>query len=70
MSKIYEISWVKNYFATGSELIEADSEEEALQVARDEMGDYEGSMQHTPEEDWVESWGVKPPCLQDRKGKE
>ena len=59
MSKIYEIAWVKNYFATGSELIEADSEEEALQVARDEMGNYEGSMQYTPEEDWVESWGVK-----------
>ena len=55
--KIYEIAWVKNYFATGSELISADSEEEALQVARDNMGDYEGSMEYTPEENWVESWG-------------
>ena len=59
MSKTYEIAWVKNYFATGSELIEADSEEEALQVARDNMGDYEGNMHYSPEEDWVESWGVK-----------
>ena len=58
-SNTYEIAWVKNYFARGSELIEADSEEEALQVARDNMGDYEGSMQYIPEEDWVESWGVK-----------
>jgi len=59
MSKIYEIAWVKNYHMGNSELIEADSEEEALQIARDNIGDYEGSMQYDPDEDWVESWGER-----------
>ena len=46
MSKIYEIAWVKNYHATGTELIEAESEDEALKIARDNIGNYEGSMQY------------------------
>ena len=57
--KTYEIAWVKNYSATGRELIEAESEEEAIQIASDNIGDYEGSMQYNPDENWVESWGEK-----------
>ena len=58
--KTYEIAWVKNYHATGRELIKAESEEEALQIAEDNIGDYEGSMQYDPDNPaWVESWGEK-----------
>jgi hypothetical protein len=57
--KTYEIAWVKNYHMANSVLIEAESEEEALQIAEDNIGDYEGSMQYDPDEDWVESWGEK-----------
>ena len=57
--KTYEIAWVKNYYATGTELIEADSEEEALKIAKDNIGDYTGNMDYDPDADWVESYGVK-----------
>ena len=52
--KTYEIAWVKNYYATGRELIEAESEQEALQFAEDNIGDYEGSMEYDPDNPaWV-----------------
>jgi|SaaInlV_100m_DNA_2_1039680.scaffolds.fasta_scaffold131894_1 hypothetical protein len=57
--KTYEIAWVKNYHMGNSVLIEAETEEEALEIARDNIGNYEGSMQYDPDEDWVESWGEK-----------
>ena len=57
--KTYEIAWVKNYHMGNSVLIEAETEEEALQIARDNIGNYEGSMQYDPDEDWVESWGER-----------
>ena len=58
--KTYEIAWVKNYHATGRELIEAESEEEALKIAEDNIGNYEGSMEYDPDNPpWVESWGEK-----------
>ena len=59
MSKTYEIAWVKNYHMGNSVLIEAETEEEALEFARDNIGNYEGSMQYDPDEDWVESWGER-----------
>ena len=58
--KTYQIAWVKNYHMGNSVLIEAETEEEAWQIARDNIGNYEGSMQYDPDEDWVESWGEKP----------
>ena len=58
--KTYEIAWVKNYHMGNSVLIEAETEEEALEIARNNIGNYEGSMQYDPDEDWVESWGEKP----------
>ena len=57
--KTYQIAWVKNYHMGNSVLIEAETEEEALQIARDNIGNYEGSMQYDPDEDWVESWGER-----------
>ena len=57
--KTYEIAWVKNYFVTGSELIEAENEEEAIKIVHANMGDYEGSMHYDPDADWAESWGEK-----------
>ena len=58
--KTYQIAWVKNYHMGNSVLIEAETEEEALEIARNNIGNYEGSMQYDPDEDWVESWGEKP----------
>ena len=40
--KTYEIDWVKYYWQTGTEEIEASTEEEALQIARDNLGEYQG----------------------------
>ena len=40
-----------------SVLIEAETEEEALEIARANIGNYEGNMQYDPDEDWLESWG-------------
>ena len=57
--KTYEIAWVKNYHIANSVPIEAKTEEEALEIARNNIGNYEGSMQYDPDEDWVESWGEK-----------
>ena len=59
MKKTYEIAWVKNYHMGNSVLIEAETEEEALEIARNNIGNYEGSMQYDPDEDWVESWGER-----------
>ena len=58
--KTYEIAWVKNYHSTGRELIKAENEEEALQIAEDNIGNYEGGMEYDPDNPpWVESWGEK-----------
>ena len=57
--KTYEIAWVKNYHIANSVPIEAKTEEEALEIARNNIGNYEGSMQYDPDEDWVESWGER-----------
>jgi hypothetical protein len=58
--KTYEIAWVKNYHMANSVLIEAETEEEALQIAENNIGNYEGSMQYDPDNPaWVESWGER-----------
>ena len=55
MSK-YEVTWSKTYYASGSVEIEADSNEEAEDIVRERMGDYEGSMQYDADKDFVESY--------------
>jgi len=40
--KTYLIHWVKYFYEAGEEEIEASTEEEALQIARDNLGEYQG----------------------------
>ena len=57
--KRYEVSWAKTYYATGTEIVEADSEEVAEAKVMDRIGDYTGSMQYDPSADYVEVMGEK-----------
>lgn len=49
MTNTYSVDWVKNYFATGTVEIKANSEAEAEDIALGQIGDYEGSMQYDPD---------------------
>jgi len=40
--KKYCVEWVKYFYEAGEEEIEASTEEEALQIARDNLGEYQG----------------------------
>ena len=51
--KKYQFYWIKNYFTTGCEIIEANSKEEASELAFNSIGDYEGSMQHDLDNDEI-----------------
>jgi hypothetical protein len=53
----YEIDWVKYYFETGTEEIEASNEEEAIQIAKDNIGGYEGDMDWDYDKIEIQSWG-------------
>ena len=46
---IYSVAWVKNYFATGTVEIKANSEAQAENIALNQIGNYEGSMQYDPD---------------------
>jgi hypothetical protein len=50
----YMAYWSKAYYAGGEVEIEADSEEQAYEIAFDNIGDYEGSMQYDPHGDLIE----------------
>ena len=52
--KKYKISWCKTYYSSGEVEIEAESEEEAQIIAEENIGDYEGSMQYDPNENYIE----------------
>jgi hypothetical protein len=52
--KRYEVSWAKTYYATGTEVVEAYNETEAENIVLDNIGDYTGSMQYDPNEDYSE----------------
>ena len=43
--KRYSIEWVKYYYSYGTEEIEATTEEEAIQIAKDEVCGYSGHME-------------------------
>jgi hypothetical protein len=53
--KRYEVSWAKTYYATGTEIVEAESEEKAEEMVMDSIGEFTGSMQYDPNEDYVET---------------
>ena len=40
--KTYWVEWVKYFYEAGEEKIEASTEEEAIQIARDNASDYQG----------------------------
>jgi len=50
----YKVHWTKTYIAHGTEEIEANSEEEAEEIARDEIGDYTGSTDYLGDQDHIE----------------
>ena len=56
MSK-YKVDWSKTYHASGTVEIEAESEMDAEIIAEENIGDYEGSMQYDPNENYVEVVG-------------
>ena len=55
--KKYKVDWSKTYIASGTVEIEAESEEDAEIIAEENIGDYEGSMQYDPNENYVEVVG-------------
>ena len=55
--KVYSIEWVKWYFAIGTEEIEASTEEEALQIAMDNIGEYQGDLDWDYDKNEVYSCG-------------
>lgn len=48
------ISWSKTYVATGEFVLQADNEEHAYELAEEQLGNQEGSMQYVPERDTIE----------------
>ncbi len=44
--RTFEVYWHKNYEEIGAVTIRANNEEEAREIALDNMGDYTGSMQY------------------------
>lgn len=57
--KTFRVDWSKTYYASGIEEVEAETEEEAVEIVREKIGDLTGSMQYDPNEDYVESLGEK-----------
>lgn len=52
----YIVEWSKTYYASGSVAVDASSSEDAEDVVRERMGDYEGSMQYDADKDFVEAY--------------
>jgi len=57
--KKYAVTWSKTYYVHGEQIIEANSRVEAEEIAEDNIGDYEGSMQWNPDENTVEAFELK-----------
>ncbi len=57
--KKFAVTWSKAYYVCGEEIIEANSRVEAEEIAEDNIGDYEGSMQWNPNETTVEAFELK-----------
>ena len=61
----FPVFWSKTYYASGNVEIEASDRKEAEKLARDNIGDYGGSMQYDPRGDLVEAREVlieEKPC--------
>jgi len=53
----FAVDWTKTYYASGTVVVEADTEEEACDIVDDNIGDYTGSMQYDPNENYIEVAG-------------
>ena len=54
----YTVTWNKTYHASGSVEVEADSSENAEEIVRDRIGDYEGHMEYDADKDFVEAYAL------------
>lgn len=54
LEKTYKVEWTRTYHRTGVVDIVATSANEARRIALENIGDYEGSMQYDPDNDFVE----------------
>ena len=54
----YDVDWTKAYFSHGSVEIEANSKAEAEEIVHDQIGNYEGSLDYRPEENYVSATKV------------
>jgi len=54
----YLISWLKYYYQTGEVEIEASNEVEAIQIAKENIGEYKGHMEWDYDKNEIESLGV------------
>ena len=57
--KKYKVTWSKTYYASGEVEVEATSKMDAELKEEEKIGDYEGSMQYNPYEDYVDAVEVK-----------
>ena len=55
----YYVEWNKTYYASGSVEIEANSSEDAEELVRNKMGDYEGHMEYDADKDFVDVYEKK-----------
>lgn len=55
--KRFKVDWSKTYYASGTVEVIANSEDEAEIMALNEIGNYTGSMNYDPNEDYVEVVG-------------
>ena len=62
----YDVEWNKTYYASGSVEIEANSSEDAEELVRDKMGDYEGHMEYDPDADEVEAYPTVEPKIKQK----
>jgi len=52
----YKVYWTKTYHSYGDIEVEATSFSEAQNIVRDEIGNYEGSIQYDPDADQVKAY--------------
>ena len=55
--KKYEIGWVKYYWDVGTTVIKASTEEEAIQIAKENICDYQGHFEWDFDKNEFESLG-------------
>ena len=57
--KKYKVSWGKTYYASGEVEVEATSRMDAELKVEENIGNYEGSMQYDPNENYIEAEEIK-----------